>query len=336
MAKQSQLLDFALQAGQGAVGAGLGLMLQGGQDRRQLRQQEKLQNLQMKGAMQMWRDTNYPAQIEQLKKAGLNPGLLYGMGGAGGTTTGGVQTGHAPVGGGEIMGMGMTTAQMGLLRAQKENIEAGTAKTKAETTKTTGVDTTKVQTETASLAQGIENQKAQQELTKIETQLKQIEQQVKGKTIHEQQDLIVNAALKGIEEIDILHTQKLLDRAQYTAKVDEYRAKAINEVLKSQLIHAQTQNTQMSTQEAAQRIIQSHAQINKWAIEMSQGWQNLSRQERELKLKAWEAEVKAAFPGIGQVIGRTLNNAIEELFQHGNPGTTIDTHKYQSPESKRK
>ena len=37
--------------------------------------------------MQMWEDTNYAAQVEQLKKAGLSIGLMYGKGGAGGATT---------------------------------------------------------------------------------------------------------------------------------------------------------------------------------------------------------------------------------------------------------
>ena len=41
----------------------------------------------------MWKDTNYSAQMEELKKAGLNPGLLYGMSGGGATTIGtGVKT----------------------------------------------------------------------------------------------------------------------------------------------------------------------------------------------------------------------------------------------------
>ena len=37
--------------------------------------------------MQLWRDTNYSAQVNELKKAGLSVGMMYGMGGAGGATT---------------------------------------------------------------------------------------------------------------------------------------------------------------------------------------------------------------------------------------------------------
>ena len=89
--------------------------------------------------MKMWEATNYKAQVEQLKKAGLNPGLLYGMGGAGGATTNAAQ-GQGPSGTqatkGEATQMALmgaqTAAQMALLKARKENIEADTANKQAQ------------------------------------------------------------------------------------------------------------------------------------------------------------------------------------------------------------
>lgn len=125
-----------------ALSTGMGMLLQGQQDKRQLRQQEKLQNLQIKGTkeltdynylkeLEMWKNTSYGAQREQMESAGINPALMYGMGGGGGQTigTGGgsqVSGGNAPVGGREIqdaIGMGL---QMQMMKAQKENIEADT------------------------------------------------------------------------------------------------------------------------------------------------------------------------------------------------------------------
>ena len=46
----------------------------------------------------MWKRTNYPAQVRMLKEAGLNPALLYGMSGGGGTTTGSQGGGSAQSG----------------------------------------------------------------------------------------------------------------------------------------------------------------------------------------------------------------------------------------------
>lgn len=65
----------------------------------QIDQQRKLNELEMQGnksmmdysrklQMQTWHDTNYSAQRAEMEKAGLNPALMYGMSGGGGTTTG--------------------------------------------------------------------------------------------------------------------------------------------------------------------------------------------------------------------------------------------------------
>ena len=79
----SQLGMMAAETGQNIVNTGMGLLLSGWNDRRQLKQQGKLQALEIQGQNQMaeanlqrqmrlWEMTNYKAQMEQLKKAGLN------------------------------------------------------------------------------------------------------------------------------------------------------------------------------------------------------------------------------------------------------------------------
>lgn len=135
------IADIGMNAANQGLGTIFGMALGAYNDRRQLKQQERLQNLQIEGQknmtdynyskqLQMWKDTNYGAQKAQLQAAGLNPGLLYGMGGGGGATVGGasgsVQGANAPAGGQEIMGMMMQQAQLKLLEAQtrKTNTEA--------------------------------------------------------------------------------------------------------------------------------------------------------------------------------------------------------------------
>lgn len=140
-------------------GTALGLMLQGHNDRRQVEQQKKLGqqqlglNVQQMAAqkamdLQMWKDTNYSAQVEEMEKAGINPALLYGKGGGGGTTIGNsggnVSGGNAPQGGGEIMGMMMMKQQMELMKAQTAATDASAEKTKVEAAKIGGVDTANV------------------------------------------------------------------------------------------------------------------------------------------------------------------------------------------------
>lgn len=93
---------------------------------------------QNEAAYDLWDRTNYDAQVKQMKKAGLNPALLYGMGGgAGGQTGGGGAMPQAGAGHGmDIAG----AAQLALLKAQTDNIRADTAN-KQQDTKLKGANT---------------------------------------------------------------------------------------------------------------------------------------------------------------------------------------------------
>ena len=112
-------------------------------------------NYQMNKQLEMWENTNYSAQVEQLKKAGLNPALLYGKGGGMGATTGSASAGnmqsHA---GSDTDRMGITLQRvtqgmnMALLASQKANIDADTKVKEAQAVKTSGVDTENVISQT--------------------------------------------------------------------------------------------------------------------------------------------------------------------------------------------
>jgi hypothetical protein len=62
---------------------------------------------------EMWQKTNYPAQLEMMRKAGLNPALMYGQAGATGTT--GSQGGGSASGGhgAGLPGVDMSAMLMG-------------------------------------------------------------------------------------------------------------------------------------------------------------------------------------------------------------------------------
>ena len=97
---------------------------------RELRGQRKALAQQNAAAMDIWEKTNYKAQMGQLEKAGLNPGLIYGMGGAGGTLGGSSATAQGAAGTGSMDIAG--AAQIALLNAQRENIEADTENKRAD------------------------------------------------------------------------------------------------------------------------------------------------------------------------------------------------------------
>ena len=125
-------------SGGGGIGpAGLGMlqgafnMLGAGQQHR--RQKELMdiqfgnqQQLNRQGhqlQMDMWNKTNYGAQIEHMKKAGLNPALMYGMSGGGGTTAGS-QGGGSASSGSAVQMHPMDMANLSLVQAQKDKLKA--------------------------------------------------------------------------------------------------------------------------------------------------------------------------------------------------------------------
>lgn len=149
LAKMPFLADLGAQAAGQVVDSALGLVTAGFNDRRQLRQQEKLNKQQSKYdqalmayqqglGIKTWKETGYGAQKQMMKDADLSPALMYGGSGGGGMTVGNanatVGAPKAPTGGGEMEALSVVGAQRRLLEAQARNLDADTAKK-------TGVDT---------------------------------------------------------------------------------------------------------------------------------------------------------------------------------------------------
>lgn len=215
-----------------AAHAGMGLILGGINDRRQLRQQQKLQEMQIAGSkeltkyntdmqMEMWKNTNYPAQMEMMKKAGLSPGLMYGIGGGGGTTAnisqGQASGGDAPKGGAEATQMMAMGLQNSLLNAQRENIEADTENKKADTVNK-GKDT---------------------ELKSTQISTMDVANEIAGKTQNAQIGIVMEAMRKAHEEADMAVTQNKLTKETAKAQAEQIKTQAANAVIQGELLKIQ-------------------------------------------------------------------------------------------------
>lgn len=110
-------------------------------DRRQLKQQEKLNELNVKTAkeladyeqslkMKMWKDTNYGGILNEAKKAGVSKAAAIGgvVGGTQGASVGNVGGGNAATG---VEGQRVQNEQL-MMMAQLGNVIAQTKKTEAE------------------------------------------------------------------------------------------------------------------------------------------------------------------------------------------------------------
>lgn len=164
--------DLALGIGT-QVGAEVGNLAFGNlKMKQQLKGQKKALEQQNAAALDLWNKTNYGAQMEHLKAAGLNPGLIYGMGGSGGQL--GSSSAMPTSTSGEMSGMAMLQGAM--MRAQIEATEAQADKSRAEAENLRGIEREKGQAQIANLASLTNNQDARTELTKVDTGIRKLQE----------------------------------------------------------------------------------------------------------------------------------------------------------------
>ena len=95
--------------------------------------------------LQMWKDTNFGAQRNEMEKAGLSVGLMYGNGGGSAASTAGGTATQPNAPKTNPIEVGLQQQALGLqlkqIEAQNKLANAETAKTLAEANKIAGVDT---------------------------------------------------------------------------------------------------------------------------------------------------------------------------------------------------
>ena len=210
---------------------------------------------------------------KKIKDAGMSIGLLYGKGGPGGASMGApggnVSAPNAPNQGSEIMGMQM-------LQAQKRLIEAQANKTEVEAKKIGGVDTEEAETRIKSLTQGIENQKAVQQLTQIETDIAEIEKNMKDDSYEDTLASIRIAAKVAERNFQLMSNELKISDETLNAKIAIVQGELIGIGIENRLKEAQIKKTD-------QEIKASIASI-------SQGWRSLSIQDRNAITNMLNAE----------------------------------------------
>lgn len=246
----------------GFITEGLGMALQPFKNKMQLKQQEKLQNLQIKGQktladyqtekqFELWNKTNYPEQINQLNKAGLNPALLYGKGGGGGVTTGSgiatAVTGGQATSGGMGLQAGMGLAQIKLMQAQANNLDADTKKKLGADTDLTIAQTGETNQKIENLKQTLQNDKAKQYLTEAQTASQNIQNAFANRTFEDGVQVIANNAKLGIQNIRKATIEANIAEATEKDQILAIHNQALGTILQNALTSANITNTQTDT-----------------------------------------------------------------------------------------
>lgn len=276
-------------------------------EKRQLGNSKALMDYQQQKALEMWEATGYGAQKRQMKDAGLNPALMYGMGGGGGQSAGmpGATAGMGNVKSslGEGVGMGM---QMGLMDAQRQVLESQARLNNVEATKKAGVDTAKGQSEIELLKQGLDNERWKYEILKLEKALLNIQVHKEGDTLDEQIDTIEYNTKIAARQLDIITADATVSQATVSEKIKIVQAEAIGAVIKNEAARAGITLTEEQTKALKETVKQG------WE-KTFQGWQGLTQEQQKIKIDAFKADVEARFPGIGQVIGKQTQDAIDRI-----------------------
>lgn len=268
-------------------------------------------------AKEMWDYTNYENQRKHLEAAGLNPGLIYGMGGGGGSSATGAGRVDTPdIGSSAAVAMGL---QASMQQAQIRDIEASARLKEAEAAKTAGADTEKVKSD-------IKVNESITSLNEINADVRRTE----GKNIEQKTKNLKEEWKKLEEEIGILAIQKDIAEetkeaniqkainecwnTMYTGfetvgriELNEAQRNYINEKIEWYAYEAMTGRISSKAQEKNAETLanQLTEQVKKWNKELSQADERI--------LQEW---FKTAISGIG-TIGDTISEFMPtKVFQH--------------------
>lgn len=283
-------------AGQAAGGI-MGMVLGKANDERQYEQAQRLQQLQIQGQeqltdynmskqLQMWHQTNYGAQVDEMNKAGINPALLYGGGGGGGTTAnvtqGSVSGQGAQQNPGEAQAMAaqglQATMGLQLMKAQEQVLKTQAEKNQAEADKTKGVDTDEASQRIAessqrisNLQQGLDNDRNTYQLQRLQIAMQNIDNFEKQASQKDRLSYIESQAATAAQ---------LLKSAAANAKVDQ---NTINERI--QIIRQQATEAVLKNELTKENINLTQQQIKNLANDIQLGWENNANQHTALDIQ---------------------------------------------------
>lgn len=261
---------------------------------------------------EMWQKTSYPAQVEMMKQAGLNPALMYGQGGGGGGTTatpsgGGASGSQAPHKRGLDIG---AILQAKALDSQIKVNESEANKNNADANLTSGAKTEQTIASTKDLLQGVEESQARETLTGVQTEIAELQKQKTSGTIESD---INNAKWIALQNKEGLNQMKVKTYQEYKlkeTKIAQVNAQLAGTLASNELIRAQKGLTE-------QQYKSLEMGMKKMQNEIDISWEHLHNEDIQTAVKKFEAEIKAQDPTLGQVAGRISGQLIQFLDDAG-------------------
>ena len=238
---------------------------------------------------EMWNYTNFENQMKHIKNAGLSPGLIYGMGGAGGSTAGAGQASGVGLPQDQSVGMGLRAQEIGLQMAnvasQIKLNESQANKNNAEAEKTAGIDTQVQQATMDNIIAQTSNEKIKKGLIYADTRFKDaMEEFTRGKV--DEVGWNVKNLMKSLEIADRNIQATDLDN-ELKSRTMESNVKQAEETLKNTMADtlvkfSQGKLNKVQAEAIAEQVKQGWSSIGVQMAEKEQGWQQLEQNAEKI------------------------------------------------------
>lgn len=239
-------------------------------------------------AMEYWDYTNWENQVDHLKKAGLNPALMYVKGGTGGQT-----------GGGQAQGVGLSPSnqeavkaqqigmalQLAQLKSQIEVNESVAKKNTAEAEKTAGVDTEAAKMGIKLSEAQVLSERERKNVLYWEAEVAQSESVLKEALANTEQFNLqkvqwdIRMVEKGYEELServaMLKRENKIGDATAEMQIEQYKANLVDTWAGAMLKMAQTETQKEEVKAIAERLKQKDYELDQKDTEIIQRWVDL-------------------------------------------------------------
>lgn len=285
----------------GIFGAGLNAAMSAGAANEQWGNQLKLMEIQNRYNEQMaknnqqrnkdlWDYTNYENQKKHMKAAGLNPALMYGIGGGGGVSANGAQGQGVTQPTDRSVEMGLKQQGLGLqlasIASQIELNESQAKKNEAEAEKISGVDTRVQEATIDNLIAQTSNEKVRKGLILGQIRVADAEEELKRNTADWTKDKAeetrwnIKSLQKGID--------KLVEEINGMKLDNKLKEKTIDNKVRESALILQDLMAEILLKRSQQKVNEEQAKAI--PAEILQGWEKLVKEGKALIIQREQME----------------------------------------------
>lgn len=282
-------------------GAGLSAAMSSGTANEQWGNQLKLMDIQNRYNEQMaknnqqrnkdlWDYTNYENQKQHIKNAGLNPALMYGMGGGGGVSANGAQGQGVTQPTDRSVEMGLKQQGLGLqlasIASQIDLNKSQAEKNEAEANKIAGVDTRAQEANIDNLIAQTSNEKVKKGLILGQIRVADAEEELKRNMADWTKDKAdetrwnIKSLQKGID--------KLVEEINGMKLDNELKEKTINNKVKESALTLQNLMAEILLKGSQKKVNEEQAKAIPQQI--LQGWEDLVKKGKALIIQREQME----------------------------------------------